>query len=98
MNNIFAQNTVHTIVFKLSDLLKSENLKIAIAQLCDDLQVYNFSIAVTKVFKVGESHIKTNHCKCNSFYVTSDLLNSDNLKIAIAQLWNDLQVCNIIML
>ena len=35
--------------------------------------------------------------KCNSFQVLTDLLNSDNLKIAITQLCNDLQAC-IIML
>ena len=30
--------------------------------------------------------------------VTTDLLNSMNLKIAIAKLWNKLQVCNFTML
>ena len=30
--------------------------------------------------------------KCNSFQVTTDLLNSDNLKVAITQLCNELHV------
>ena len=33
-----------------------------------------------------------NYCKCNSFQVISDLLNSDNLKVAITQLCHELQV------
>ena len=37
-------------------------------------------------------------CKCNSFQVTSDLLNSENLKVAIAQLCNSQQVCYFTML
>ena len=40
---------------------------------------------------------KQNTLKCNSFQVITDLLNSDNLKVAITQLCNDLQAC-IIML
>ena len=34
----------------------------------------------------------TKYCKCNSFQVTTDLLNSDNLKVAITQLCNELHV------
>ena len=33
---------------------------------------------------VDEKHIKTKYFKCNSFQVTSDLPNSQNLKVAIA--------------
>ena len=40
--------------------------------------------------KVGEQHILTKYSKCNSFQVTNDLLNSENLKVAIAQLCHDL--------
>ena len=47
--------------------------------------------------KVGEQHIYTKFSKCNSFQVTTDLLNSENLKIAIAQLCHELQVCNFTM-
>ena len=42
--------------------------------------------------KVGEQHIKAKYCKCNSFQVTTDLLNSDDLKVAITQLCHELQV------
>ena len=34
----------------------------------------------------------TKYSKCNSFQVISDLLNSDNLKVAITQLCHELQV------
>ena len=40
------------------------------------------------------NNIQRKYCKSNSFQVTTDLLNSENLKIAIAQLCNELQVCN----
>ena len=36
---------------------------------------------VTADAKVGEQHIETKYSKCNSFQVTTDLLNSQNLKI-----------------
>ena len=42
--------------------------------------------------KIGEQHIYTKFSKCNSFQVTTDLLNSENLKIAITQLRNELHV------
>ena len=58
------------------------------------LQVY-YAIADTKV---GELHIETKYCKRNSFQVTSNLLNSENLKVAITRLCNELQVCNFTML
>ena len=45
MNNTFKQNTVDAIVFKFTtDLLNSENLKVAIAQLCNKLQVCSFAM------------------------------------------------------
>ena len=44
--------------------------------------------------KVGERHIERKYSKSNSFQVTTDLLNSENLKIAITQLCNEIQVCN----
>ena len=40
--------------------------------------------------KVGEWHISTKYSKCNSFQVTNDLLNSENIKVAIAQVYNEL--------
>ena len=48
--------------------------------------------------KVVEQHIKAKYCKCNSFQVTTDLLNSDDLKVAITQLCHELQVWNFTML
>ena len=38
------------------------------------------------------------YCICNSFQVTADLLNSENLEVAIDQLCNELQVCNFTVL
>ena len=35
---------------------------------------------------------ETKYSKCNSFQVTTDLLNSDNLKVGITQLCNELHV------
>ena len=52
---------------------------------------------VTADPKVDEKHISREFSKCNSFQVLSDLLNSENLKVAIAHLYNKLQVCNFIM-
>ena len=48
--------------------------------------------------KVGEQYILTKYSKCNIFQVIADLLNSQCLRIAIAQLCHELQVCNFTML
>ena len=48
--------------------------------------------------KVREQHIYRKYLKCNIFQVTTDLLNSENLRIAITQLCNELHVCNFTML
>ena len=48
--------------------------------------------------KVAEQYILTKCSKCNTYQATKDLLNSENLKIAIAQLCNELLVCNFAML
>ena len=42
--------------------------------------------------------IKRKFSKCNSFQVTIDLLNIENLKAATAHVCSELQVCNFIML
>ena len=47
---------------------------------------------------VGEKHIYAKYCKCSSIRVTTDLFNSENLKVAIAQLCHELQVCNFTIL
>ena len=46
MNNIFKQNSLNAIVFfqATTHLLNSDNLKVAIAQLCNEPQVFNFSM------------------------------------------------------
>ena len=60
------------------------------------LQFY-YVIAITQ--KIGDNIIiETKYSKRNSFHVISDLLNSDNLKVAITQLCHELQVCNFTML
>ena len=41
--------------------------------------------------------VKTKYYKCNIFRVTTDLLNSENVKVVFAQLCNKLQVCNFAM-
>ena len=48
--------------------------------------------------KADECDIYRKFYKCNGFQVTTDLLNRENLKVATAQLWNELQVCNFTML
>ena len=42
--------------------------------------------------------MKTKYSKCNRFEGTSDLLNSEKMKVAIDKLCNELQVCNFTML
>ena len=49
-------------------------------------------------WKVGEQHIYRKLFNYNSFQVTTDLLNSENLKVASTQLCYKLQVCNFTML
>ena len=48
--------------------------------------------------KVGTQHILTKYSKCNIFQVTTDLLNSENLKSAFAHLCHELQVCDFTIL
>ena len=71
--------------------------KVAITQLAIriDSQVTHPVVAMEKG---DEEHVLTKCCRINSFQVTIDLLNSENLKVAIAQLSNELQVCNFTML
>ena len=44
--------------------------------------------------KVAEQIILGKYCTCSSFWVTMDLLNSQNFKVAITQLSNVQQVWN----
>ena len=77
-----------------ADLLNSENLKTAIAQLCHELHDIVCIFTMIYLTKIKRITYKTKYCKCNSFQVTTHLLNSENLKVAIVQLCNELQVCN----
>ena len=56
-----------------------------------DLQFY-YVIADPKIHEKHNNNNKTKYSKCNGFEITSNLLNSDNLKVAINQLYNELQV------
>ena len=48
--------------------------------------------------KYVNNTFKQKNSKCNSFQVTSDLLKSENLKVAIAQLYHEVHICNFTML
>ena len=69
----------------------TEKSEVAISHLAMgiDAQVIHHDVAMKKV---AEQQILTKSSKCNSFQVTTDLLNSENLKIAIASLYNELYV------
>ena len=87
MNKIFKQNSLNAIVFKLQLIYSTEkNSKVAIAQLYNEVQLGLQLYYVKADPKVGEQHIYRKYSKCNGFQVTTDLLNSENLKIAVAQL------------
>ena len=95
VKNIFKENTVNTIFLKLQLIYSTVRIsRVAIAQLCNDLQVCNFILSLTQKYLYNT--FKGKKCKCNSFVFTTDLLNSENLKVDIAQLCNQLQVCNLL--
>ena len=71
---------------------------LAIPYLCNEPHTGQQSFYAMAVPKVGELNVKTKYSECNSFYITNTLLNSENLKVAIVQLCNELQVCNFTML
>ena len=83
-----------------TDLLNSENLKIVIyfsaIPWATHLHFY-YVIANSKVYE-KDIYTYTKFSKCKGFKVTTDLLNWENLKVAIAQVYNELQVCNFTML
>ena len=54
--------------------------------------------AMLKLNQKSLNNIFKQNSKYNNFQVTSDLLNNENLRVAIAQLSNELQVCSITML
>ena len=95
MNNIFKQNTLNAIFFNL--LLIYSKVKTSKYLLFSCAKSYGSAIYyVIGDPKAGEQYILTKYCKCNTFQVTTDLLNSENLKLAIAHLYHELHdiVCN----
>ena len=53
MNDIFKENTLNAIVFKIQLIYSSDNLEVAFAQLFNDVQVCNFDL-----WKIGENILK----------------------------------------
>ena len=72
--------------------MKSEKVAITHLVIGIDSKVNHHVVAMDNV---AEQHILT---KCNTFQVTHDLLMSEHLKIATAQLCKELSVCNFTML
>ena len=62
-------------------------VKIAISHLWHTMEPKNICHLIVKD-KVAEQHILGKDSNCSSFRVTLDLLNSENLKVAITQLSN----------
>ena len=58
---------------------------LAIPYLWNELHTGQQSSCAMAVPKVGELNMKTKYSECNSFYVTNNLLNNENLKVATVQ-------------
>ena len=101
MNNIFAQNSLNAIVFKLQVILLmmevSKKLKSSYYSLSYSDRHPSYSPCCC-YGKVGERHILTKCSKCNTFQVINDLVLSKNFKVAITPLCNEPQVWNFTML
>ena len=95
MNNIFEKNSLTLILLKIFDiylcLYFATNKKIAITHLWYAIEPQTICHLRVKD-KVAEHHILGKYSNCNSFGVTTDLLNSQNFKVAITQLCNVQQV------
>ena len=63
------------------------NKKIAITHLWHAMELQTICHLIVKD-KVAEQHILGKYSNCNSFGVTMALLNSQNFKVAISQLYN----------
>ena len=72
-------------LFKCTNLLKIKAMCGSCIPLHTGLQIYY----VKADPKEGEQHIYRKYLKGNIFQVTTDLLNSENLRIAITQLCHD---------
>ena len=73
--------------------MKSQKVAITHLAIRIDSQVTHHVVAMEEV---AQKHILTKCSKCNTFPVTSDLLNSESLKMTIAQLCNEVRVCNLL--
>ena len=93
MNNIFENISLTLILLKIFDIFLchyfATNKKIAITHLWHAIEPQPICHLIVKE-KVAEQHILGKYC--NSFGVTIDLLNSQNIKVAITQLSNVQQV------
>ena len=89
MNNIFEKISVTVILLKILGIYffcyLATNEKIAITHLWHAIEPQTMYHLIAKD-KVAEQHILGKHSNCNSFGVTMALLNSQNFKVAIAQL------------
>ena len=89
MNDILEKNSVTLILLKIFDIYLchyfATNKKIAITHLWHAIEPQSTCQLIAKD-KVGEQHILGKHSNCNTFLVTTALLNSQNFKVAITQL------------
>ena len=95
MNNISEKICLTLILLKIFDIYLcyyfATNMKIAITHLWHAMEPKTICHLIVND-KVAEQHILGKYCNCNSFGVTMDLVNSKNVKVAITQLSNVLQV------
>ena len=91
MNNIVENISLTLILLKILDICLchyfATNKKIAITHLWHAIEPQTICQLIVKD-KVAEQHILGKYSNCNSFEVTMDLLNSQNFKAAITQLFN----------
>ena len=89
MDNIFEKISLTLILLKIFDIYffcyLATNEEIAIAHLWQAIEPQTMYHLIAKN-KVDEQHILGKHSNCNTFLVTTALLNSQNFKVAITQL------------
>ena len=95
MNNIYEKISLTLILLKIFDIYffcyLATNEKIAITHLRHAIEPQTMYHLIAKD-KVAEQHILGKHSNCNGFGVTMALLNNQNFKVAIAQLFKVQQV------
>ena len=95
MNNIFENISLTLILLKIFEIYLhyyfATNKIIAITHLWHATEPQTICHLLVKD-KVAEQHILGKYSNCNSFEITMDLLNSQNFKVAITQLFNVQQV------